>query len=107
MSELKGVYGVFRHPDDLIHAAKKTTERDYKSWDCFTPYPVHGLDPAMGLSRSWLPWVTLALHCCLASLYACCCCCCCCLRGHQAFLLLRHHRSAAASRRTYTAGVLW
>ena len=59
MSELKGVYGVFRHPDDLIHAAKKTTERDYDSWDCFTPYPVHGLDPAMGLSRSWLPWVTL------------------------------------------------
>jgi hypothetical protein len=60
MSELRGVYGVFRHPDDIIHAAKKTTERNYNSWDCFTPYPVHGLDPAMGLSRSWLPWVTLA-----------------------------------------------
>ena len=60
MSELKGVYGVFRHPDDLIHAAKQTTARNYKSWDCFTPFPVHGLDPAMGLSRSWLPWVTLA-----------------------------------------------
>ena len=59
MANLKGVYGVFRHPDDLIHAATKTTERNYKTWDCFTPYPVHGLDPAMGMSRSWLPWVTL------------------------------------------------
>jgi hypothetical protein len=57
MAQLKGVYGVFRHPDDLIHAATRTNERAYKHWDCFTPYPVHGLDPAMGLTRSWLPWL--------------------------------------------------
>ncbi len=31
----------------------------YKKWDCHTPYPVHGLDPAMGLKRSPIPYLTL------------------------------------------------
>ncbi len=59
MAELQGVYGLFRHQDDLLHAASKVNERNYEDWDCYTPYPVHGLDAAMGLSRSWIPWVTL------------------------------------------------
>ncbi|MEC7749994.1 MAG: DUF3341 domain-containing protein [Myxococcota bacterium] len=59
MAELRGVYGIFRHQDDLIQAASQVNKRNYSDWDCFTPYPVHGLDDAMGLSRSWIPWVTL------------------------------------------------
>jgi hypothetical protein len=60
MAKVEGVYGLFAHPHDLIHAAEQARDRDYKDWDCFTPFPVHGLDAAMGLGRSWLPWVTLA-----------------------------------------------
>ena len=56
MAELQGVYGIFRHQDDLIQAASQVN-KNYSDWDCFTPYPVHGLDDAMGLSRSWIPWV--------------------------------------------------
>jgi hypothetical protein len=33
---------------------------NYKSFDAFTPYPVHGLDAAQGLKRSNLPFVTFA-----------------------------------------------
>ena len=33
----------------------------YKNWDCITPFPVHGLDKAMGLRRSRLPWIVLVM----------------------------------------------
>ena len=31
----------------------------YTKWDAHTPFPVHGLDKAMGLKASRLPWVVL------------------------------------------------
>jgi hypothetical protein len=31
--------------------------------DCYTPYPVHGLDDAMGLKRSWLPYASFGFGC--------------------------------------------
>ena len=27
-----------------------------KKWDCYSPYPIHGLDDAMGLKKSILPY---------------------------------------------------
>jgi hypothetical protein len=33
----------------------------YTRWDSHTPYPVHGLDKAMGLPPSRLPWIVLAM----------------------------------------------
>ncbi len=57
--ELVGVVGYFRHPNELIHATEKVRDAKYKSFDAFTPYPVHGLDHAQGLKRSPLPYVTL------------------------------------------------
>ncbi len=53
------VVGNFRHPDKLIHAAETIRDRGYSKWDIFTPYPIHGLDVAMGEKRSWIPRVTL------------------------------------------------
>lgn len=53
-----GVFGLFDTPAEIISAAAKTKEKNYTDFDCFTPYPVHGLDDAMGLPRSGLPWVT-------------------------------------------------
>ena len=31
----------------------------YRRWDTFTPFPVHGLDKAMGLRRSLVPYIVL------------------------------------------------
>ncbi|MBK9294070.1 MAG: DUF3341 domain-containing protein [Oligoflexia bacterium] len=54
-----GVIGVFTNEGDLLKAAREAREKmKYKNFDAFTPYPVHGLDDAMGLKRSWLPYVT-------------------------------------------------
>lgn len=57
--KLAGVVGFFDNPSDLIEATKKVREQNYESFDCFTPYPIHGLDQIQGLKRSPLPWVTM------------------------------------------------
>ena len=55
----KRVYGYlaeFKSASALYKAAAKVRDAGFRKWDCYTPYPVHGLDDAMGLKRSILPW---------------------------------------------------
>jgi hypothetical protein len=59
-SDMHGLVGIFNNPDPLREAAIALRDRKVKKWDAFTPFPVHGLDEAMGLKRSFLPWVTFA-----------------------------------------------
>jgi hypothetical protein len=54
----KGIFGLFDTPEEIIHAAEKAKEKAYTDFDCLTPFPVHGLDAAMGLPRSGIPWVS-------------------------------------------------
>jgi hypothetical protein len=42
---------------DLMTAAKKMREGGYKKYDCHSPFPVHGMDKAMGLKRSPLGYI--------------------------------------------------
>lgn len=37
-------------PDEIAQAAMKVRDAGYRKWDCHTPYPMHGMDKAMGLS---------------------------------------------------------
>lgn len=39
---------------ELYHAAEKVRDAGYKRWDVYSPFPIHGMDHAMGLSKSWL-----------------------------------------------------
>ena len=39
----------YETPNELVAAAEKVRDAGYESWDCHTPYPMHGLDEAMGL----------------------------------------------------------
>lgn len=41
-----------------MKAAEKCRDYGFKSWDVITPFPVHGLDDAMGLKRSKVPFFT-------------------------------------------------
>ena len=56
--QLAGVIGFFNDPHSLVVATAKVRSSEFKSFDAYTPYPVHGLDDAMGLKRSWIPFVT-------------------------------------------------
>ncbi|MCB1091464.1 MAG: DUF3341 domain-containing protein [Verrucomicrobiae bacterium] len=55
-----GFVAEFDSASDLYHAAEKVRDAGFKRWDVHTPYPVHGMDHAMGLKKSWLSGVVLA-----------------------------------------------
>jgi hypothetical protein len=54
-----GVLARFEGPRDLYHACEEVRDAGYTRWDAHTPFPVHGLDAAMGMSPSRLPWIVL------------------------------------------------
>ena len=45
----------------VVHAAEKVRDAGYKDWDTHTPFPIHGMDAAMGLSDSKLGWIVLPI----------------------------------------------
>ena len=49
----------FETADELMSAAEKVRDEGFKRWDCHAPYPVHGLDGAMGIRPTILPWFVL------------------------------------------------
>ncbi|MFC1729471.1 DUF3341 domain-containing protein [candidate division KSB1 bacterium] len=54
-SDTDKIYGVlaeFGSPGDLLEAAKRVHSEGFKKFDCHSPFPIHGMDAAMGLSRS-------------------------------------------------------
>ncbi len=57
-SSAAGVIGYFDSPDAILSGMKKVKAANFKNFDAFTPFPVHGLEHAQGLKRSFLPWVT-------------------------------------------------
>ena len=54
------IVGYFDTPADLFHACEAIRDAGYKKFDAHTPFPVHGLEKAMGLPPSKLPWLILA-----------------------------------------------
>jgi hypothetical protein len=52
------VVATFSDADSLVKAVRATTRENFKVYDVYAPYPIHGLDEAMGIRHSRLPWVT-------------------------------------------------
>lgn len=58
---LEGFLVEFETVDGLVHACEKVRDAGYKDWDAHTPFPVHGLNEAMGIKSTLLPWVVLVM----------------------------------------------
>lgn len=56
--KLVGVVGIYSDPDQLMQVARKFKDSRVKKMDAFTPFPVHGMEDAIGIPRSKIPWVT-------------------------------------------------
>lgn len=52
---------VFEREQDILAATRVVREAGFHIRDVYAPYAVHGLDKAMGLRPSRLPWVCFAL----------------------------------------------
>lgn len=55
--ELLGLLAEFDDPDELIEASMKVRDAGYRKWDTHTPFPLHGIDEAMGIKWTILPWI--------------------------------------------------
>ena len=58
------VYGIlaeFATPAELYHACERVRDEGFTKWDAHAPFPIHGIDKAMGLRRSPLPWIVLGM----------------------------------------------
>lgn len=65
--KLFGILAEFNSPADVYHAAEKVRDKGYKKWDVHSPYPIHGIDGAMGLGDSKVGWI--ALFCAFAGAF--------------------------------------
>jgi hypothetical protein len=55
----KILVATFPDTDNLLRAVRKARREMFRVYDVFTPFPVHGLDEALGVRRTRLPWATL------------------------------------------------
>ncbi|MEJ7602069.1 MAG: quinol:electron acceptor oxidoreductase subunit ActD [Kofleriaceae bacterium] len=58
---LYGVLAEYDTPGELVEAARKVRDAGYTEFDCFSPFPVHGIDEAMGIKRTILPLIIFAV----------------------------------------------
>lgn len=56
---LAGVMAEFDNVDDVMRAARTVRDAGYVRWDVHSPFPLHGIDPAMGIHPTILPWLVL------------------------------------------------
>ena len=58
---MRTLVGVFEREEDILQATDAARTSGLTILDVYTPYTVHGLDAAMALQPSRLPWVCFAL----------------------------------------------
>src|SRR5690554_4183499 len=63
MQNRKCVVGYFFDPEHLLEATRKVRDRQFKNFDTFSPFAIHGMDDAMGLKRSVLPYFAFIFGC--------------------------------------------
>ena len=54
-----GLLAEYDSPKSIYHACENIRDAGFKRFDSYTPFAVHGLDKAMGLGPSYLPWLVL------------------------------------------------
>jgi len=54
-----GLLAEYDTPSQILHAAKEIRKAGFTKWDTYTPFAVHGIDDAMGIKMTILPWFTL------------------------------------------------
>jgi hypothetical protein len=53
--KLAGLLAEFVDVDSVMHAAQHVRDAGFSRWDVHTPFPVHGMDQAMGIRATILP----------------------------------------------------
>ncbi|MFH5802530.1 quinol:electron acceptor oxidoreductase subunit ActD [Alienimonas sp. DA493] len=57
--KLTGVVAEYDTPEELLSACERVRDAGMTKWDSYTPYPIHGIERAMGIKATILPWIVL------------------------------------------------
>jgi hypothetical protein len=57
------VMAEFETAASILHAAQKVNQAGFRNWDVFTPFPIHGMDRAMGIKNSKVGWFSFIGGC--------------------------------------------
>lgn len=57
----KGIAGIWEDEALVLKAARKVREAGFQKFEAISGYPVHGMEEACGIKRSWLPYVTFGM----------------------------------------------
>lgn len=55
-----GLLAEFETPAAVMEAAIRCRDQGFTKWDVYTPFPIHGMDDAMGVKKSVVGWFTFA-----------------------------------------------
>jgi mono/diheme cytochrome c family protein len=58
--KVHGIVAEYKSVDTLLSACRRVRDAGYKKTDAFTPFPVHGIEKALGIKPTVLPWIVLA-----------------------------------------------
>jgi len=58
--KLFGTYAEFDNVGQLLAGCRRVRDAGYLKTDAYTPFPVHGIDKALGIKPTILPWICLA-----------------------------------------------
>ncbi len=61
MAWQRGQLAIFTSPAALKDAAKRARAEGFTLFEAFSPFPIHGIEKAMGLKKSWISKVTLIM----------------------------------------------
>lgn len=56
-----GMAAIFNTEAEVLKAAHHVRTQGFRKFDAITPYPVHGMEEACGIKRSWIPYVTFVM----------------------------------------------
>ncbi len=53
-----GAVAYFKSTGEILQAAKLATQKGFRNVESYTPFPIHGMEDALGLKQSIVPWAT-------------------------------------------------
>ena len=56
--KIGGLAGIWLEEHATVHAARAVKQMGSDKVEAITPYPVHGMEDALQIKRSWIPYVT-------------------------------------------------
>lgn len=58
-TKMHGIVAEYTTVDSLLVACRRVRDAGYTKTDAFAPFPIHGIDKALGIKPTVLPWIAL------------------------------------------------